>query len=385
MLCTGGLALLDALFGMAASQTIYFLGSKSTSRYGVIQRALGMRGAINLCAGVALALLSIANITSGDSGNTAIFWFTIVVSGIIYIAAETSRASAFTLIHLFASSKRYAFQATIDSLIHFSLTSAAAIYTRRVEIIILAIVAAKLLSLYIAGRASEQITKLPLAASKEIGESGDVSWHEITSHARALSTMGFIGWCSGFADRYVIAIGIGTISAGHYAVATGIATRIFGIISSTLTSHFRPRIFLAIGEGNPQAAKHATGQWIRVALFAGIIVFGAILLLREIIAHLLLGPSARESVATLLPIAAASLCITVLIHAIDNFYLASGRNSALIKMQIFSIVFTFICVIGLGAQYGIVGAATGKLISEFAKLAICTIGLRFASGSTRKR
>jgi O-antigen/teichoic acid export membrane protein len=179
---------------------------------------------------------------------------------------------------------------------------------------------------------------------------------EAWTYAWPLVPVAIVGWICSLSDRYIIVWFHGVRDVGIYSAAYGLAGRPIAMLSTTLTSVFRPPYFNAFAAERFDDARHAFRSWVLTTIIAGafvvvVYVFGAGLIVR-------IALNIRyRSVAPLLWYIVSGYVLMALSQVLNTASMAYKRTSASTISETSGALASFAFGIPLIAAFGIKGAA----------------------------
>lgn len=192
---------------------------------------------------------------------------------------------------------------------------------------------------------------------------------DIIRGALPFSMMGILGWCTANLDRFVVASTGGIVNAGHYAVASSLVARPYGILTSALTVKYKPALFkeeasLSFRSSSPFR------RWCGAAVLLGLAGIACFAMVAGTTAiQFVVGPIA-PTVTSLLILFAVAFTLTTVTHPIENSYLSYGRSKYLLSIQLGYLPLS-LCILGSFCFFwGATGAAWARVISEGLKLPV---------------
>lgn len=182
-----------------------------------------------------------------------------------------------------------------------------------------------------------------------------------------------LGWLGVFADRYVTAGSAGLVAAGLLAALSGSVGRVYATVSSGFTNLYRPDL-LDEAAGRKPEHERPLQRWLVQAVAIGLLGIGAFAVLGELFADILVRfetPGVNRGL--LMTVIALSQLFVLLTHACDNRLLAHGRSRALVGVQLAVLVAGLPLIGWAASQYGVIGAALGRVANEAMKLAASAV------------
>lgn len=199
---------------------------------------------------------------------------------------------------------------------------------------------------------------------------------EILWYVLPFSLMGIIGWLGVYLDRYVLSIISDISGIATYIACVSLMLRPYNILSAILTNYFRPKLFKARQESKLLEWKKCFLQWVVISLIFGSLACLLFYLLNSFIVSILLSEEYRSGTLELMTILSIGFCFLLINHAVDNFYFSNGSSKGLLLPQLMSIAVLVVGLIILSSQYGVIGAAIARALSDFSKLFITVFVIR---------
>lgn len=372
LLTLGILALLDGTIGAPINQSVFIRSCVPIKRKNIINL-------INY-ANMKFRVFSAITITTGviylefydKNENYLLSYCAFLAVGVIYSGLEVIRQSIAAVFNATSDRVSLAYQSTIDAVLYLALAGLSQFLSTGIFGLVLAIVVAKCVAIQIySTRMSESNAKVKVQTKY-----GKVRLlvliKRITHEARYFSLMGGLGWITSSADRYVVAISSGVAASGVYAVGSGLVARPYGLLSSALTTHYRPSLFSAIVKDDGARELEIGNYWLLTAIIMSSGGLLAFLFLSDIAVEILLGEAFRDSVVDLLPIFSLSMTFVVVSHYFDNKIIARGGSKKLLVTQMCIFPISMLLIAGGAYIGGAVMAVVGRASSDFIRM-ICAI------------
>ena len=179
---------------------------------------------------------------------------------------------------------------------------------------------------------------------------------ELKRYAMPLLPLAAVGWITSASDRYIIGGVLGLHEVGIYAATYGLILRPFGMVNSTFTSTLRPVYFESVALDDRPRSARILRSWLlaQTAIFA--LGIGAVIVLRDVIAWLLLAPEYRASASVMpwLALGFAFLCVSQTWNTVSLAYKASGGVTL---SEAIGAAASVALVVPLAWKYGLAGAA----------------------------
>jgi O-antigen/teichoic acid export membrane protein len=357
---TGGM-LLSAGFGDAAVK--YISACRGRNQESGVEGIIRTLFAINLTLGTAVA--------------TLLWLFTpLLVAHLPHIGADLrisyQRALSIGCVLLLVKVVESVFLCTQRAYERFDIAARFTIVTRIVTIGAAVVIAA-------AGRGTATIMLVTLLVSLvSLGAQMVIVWHglalrslmpswdrpaiaELFSFGCFSWLQGIVGLLTGQADRFLVGYLLGTHALTYYSISVQAAVSIHGIASAGLQILF-PYIAARLGILSIKAMRQRfaaafAANAVVVAILAVPLIFGAHLIL-----HLWLGEDFAAHASTTLTITACAFALVGL--NVTGFYvlMAMGRIKLLALTHLVGAVAMLAAITVLAPRFGIVGAASGRLI-----------------------
>jgi len=181
-----------------------------------------------------------------------------------------------------------------------------------------------------------------------------------------------VNWILNLGNRYILGAYNGLVDVGLFTVAFSIASRPFIMISSVMSSFFRPILFQA--ESNRDSSKASTifSYWM-----AGISIIGSLgvtgfLFFGDTIAKLLLAEEYRVQAPSLFKWICIGYALYGIIQTIENRILSFGKSRRIILPSIIGAIINIFAGIILIPILGIIGAAQSVFFSFFIQMLVIT-------------
>jgi O-antigen/teichoic acid export membrane protein len=347
MLLIGLFSLVDAVVCAPLNQVIFLdvCRKRSQKKFSEITYFLLPPAVLGLLIGVSMLTLAIFEVCT--LGRWAAY-AAIAVLFVLYIFSEVIRQTINAVMNASGDRKGLSIQALSDSILYFMFVVSSQMLIPGLVSLAAAIVSAKAITSYLCKKR--------------------IKAHEILKKSKYFGLMGGLGWTTSSADRYAVAAFSGVASAGIYSVGSGLVSRPYALLSSSLTTHFRPQLVSSISRNDTVSEKTTSLHWVASAVLLCLIGVFAITMADDLIANLLLGKNYQNSVSELMPVFALSMTFTVLTHFFDNGIIAYGDSKNLFLTQLVCLP---ICLglIAFGAWLGgAYFAAVGKLFADAIRL-----------------
>lgn len=363
MLTLSLLALAQTLVISSVAQSVFYIASKKGSAVFLAKFARSIAllrsAAVALVAGALLLVLPSVETENGPAFLAVTMLVT--ASG---LALDSYRSALLTIVNVDRRNGVYSALLTADAILAFAVSLAILSIRPTTTGFLLAYGVARGLSYLLASVAVR-------TGSPPVADEAPPNLREILGGSLPLSLMGILGWCTAHLDRFVVASAGGTVSAGHYAVASSLVARPYGVLTSALTVKYKPALFRQ-DSSLPLRAAPALRRWCAAAMglgLVGVLCFGVVAGTRAI--EVLVGPMA-PMVSDLLLIFAVAFTLTTLTHPIENAYLSYGRSRYLLSIQVAYLPFYLTLLGVLSFLWGTTGAAWARILSEGLKLPILT-------------
>jgi O-antigen/teichoic acid export membrane protein len=366
MLILGLIALVDTLVSSSINQSIFYFGSINKYKFFLInflKKRINYPFFIGFISIVVTILLSLFFNDSIMSHYLILFLIFIT-----YLLIEPFKVSLFSFLNIEASRKIFGIQVCLDSLFNF-LSIILFLYINASWFnLLIGVLSARYLSLL-----SNYIILKKVLSKTQINNfliNESLNSKVFFKYMFPISLMGFLGWLTGFADRFIVASSIGLVDSGVYSLATGVAGRPYNVLSAALTAHFRPDLYRNSDDTLNLKFNKTFYIWFFCSLIlgsCGVVLFA---FYGHFLVDLLISEIYREEISSLLYLLAFAYTFNIVSHSIENKFLAKNRAKLLLKIQIFIVMLPIIFIFIGGSFYGLIGAVLGKTIAEFLKTAI---------------
>jgi len=200
---------------------------------------------------------------------------------------------------------------------------------------------------------------------------------EFIRFAVPLIPLAILAWLTSLADRYVIA-GIGGMeAAGLYAAAYGLASQPFISLGTLVNTALRPVFFGAVARDDRSKERRTFALWIAAVAGGSAIGVVLVILLREPLVRLVLGPRFWGA-ASLLPWIAGAYAMQAVQQVFEARLYAQRRTKRVTLLQVVSSTLAVLLYLALIPGMGAKGAAVGIFC---ALAASCVVSIVIASGS----
>lgn len=369
MLLMGIVALLEAIVSSSIGQIVFYGMNKGGAADEINKLIIIFSNNIYkliLRIAVILTLVLLIAIIA----NKYFGWIFFVVALVpCYVVVDALRSTVISWVHASGKLSANGIFVSAESVIGIVICATIIIITDDFKYYFLGILIAKLFGLVIALINTNASTilindsKFDGVYKNIVALTKKVDKHQLV----VLPLMGLVGWLCGFLDRYAIAFSVGPVAAGHFAAATGIASRPYNILSSGLTNYFRPVLYRNLFDKS-NICKSPLTIWILVSLGGGAVGYLATKYFGVMLAGIFLSKDLANSVAPILPPLCIAMGIYVATHGLDNVCLAQGKSKWLLKVQligsiIFAAIISFVYIMKLGVD----GMVDAKIAFECIK------------------
>lgn len=325
MLLLSSLALVQSFFASALAQSVFYFASKQGGSLLLVKFAKSINVLRAAAAVVVASAVLVVLLPAKLNLEIPLF----MVGGILAafgLVFDVYRSALITIVNAEGRYGTYNALISADAILAFG--ASAAVLSMQPT------VSGFLLSYGLARGFSYLLTSTAVGRSAQtVGADTPPAVQEIIRGSLPFSFMGILGWCTSHLDRFIVAFTVGTVSAGHYAVAGSLVARPYGVLTSALTVRHKPDLFKLENSINA-IASNAFLRWIGTAAalaITGIACFFVVANTRAI--ELLVGPMA-PMISDLLILFSLAFTLTTLTHPIENTYLSYGRSKNLLWIQI---------------------------------------------------
>ena len=370
MMAMGGIAFVDGLLTMAFDQTILSLCGQihDRKRQRTIAAGLALRlvwvQAVIFCLSLLISVLLAIFFKWG-----LIVAFLLILS-FVYISSETLKTSMLSPLAANRRYSRFSLWTTVEGVSVLTITTCGLIFLRpNLLVFVSCLVTGKIIStsaLFVLQFKSKYFRDIDRVDVSHVQAD---AWQ----HGWPISLMSPLGWTATYLDRFILAAVGGLAITGTYSAAVGLVGRPYGLTSSVLTNYFRPRFYTSTtGEVDSGLRRTALIQWITCAFVIGSLGTIAFATIGKTIGAVLLARSYRADLTFFLVFLSFGQTLSIMTHALDNFILALGESSTLLKTQ-FGLAFITTSVLPVSMiAFGARGAPVGRCLAELTKFG-CTL------------
>ena len=379
MLALGGIALFDSLGVMALNQTLLSRCGPHSDSEQRRQISVGLSWNFLKWAGPTGTLLGLGVAVALIALGYPSYWALLPALMLLYIVAETGKAS---LINLLVLERRYGrYSAWIGGEAVFSLLGTAAMLLAwRADAIgfLTGYILSRLICavVFMAGFSPTHLRKVDLVHIHD-------EIQPALTYGMPIAMMGPLGWISSYLDRYILGGLLGTATTGAYVAVTGLVARPFGLTTTVLSNYFRPFYFQPklIHDGAQGCFRILRG-WVLASLCIGLTGTLALGFLGDRIVRFMLAADFRQGAPLMMVLFALSQTLAITTHAADNAILAIRGSRQLLRAQIFISCAT-LALIPVGIMLGgVVGGLIGRCLAEAIRL---TVVILIAASMIRRK
>lgn len=367
MLVLGVVALFDSFSVMALNQTLLSRCGPHSESEKRRQISIGLSWAYLKWAVPSGALLALLGSAVMIGLGYQKIWAIIPALIILYIVAETSKAS---LINLIVIERRYGHYSAwiVGEGVFVLIGTVSALHMWHADAIgfLAGYVLSRLIStsFFIVALSPTHLRMVDL----------DQTHEEIRSaltYGIPVAFMGPLGWISTYLDRYILGGLLGVAATGVYVAVTGLVGRPYAMVTAVLSNYFRPFYFQSsLTHEGAQGCLRILFNWVRASLLIGLTGTLAVALLGDWIANIMLAEAFREGAPLLMVLFALSHTLSNTTHAADNAILALRGSRQLLRVQII-LSFGSLSLIPAGIILGgVVGGLIGRCLAEAVKLSV---------------
>jgi len=171
-----------------------------------------------------------------------------------------------------------------------------------------------------------------------------------------LLPLGFFGWVSGMADRYIIGALLSPAEVGLYVATYGLASRPMLMLSSILETTIRPAYQHALVEGNSRLAQNYLRKWALLAFWGSSVAIMVAWIAHSWLANLLLGEGYRD-VSYLMPWIVGGYTFLAFTHVTNRVCYANEATQRILLIGAVGAALAVIIGIVCIKQAGLWGAA----------------------------
>lgn len=351
------------LFGAAVR---YFPESERGGYSPALRRVLNRFLGLSIVGVVSLAVIG-GLIWSSRSGIPS----TVIFILIVLVVADVGRTLEFTLFNSARRQRPLAILSILEALARpLLIIGAVLLFGPTVQ----AVLGAIALSIIVPLTGAYATGRPYLSGRQESIPSGLVA--EMCQYAIPLIPLALLNWTISVSDRYIIGwVSHDTAKVGVYAAGYGLISQPFILIQAIITLTLRPVYFSAVTQDEHERAKRIFHVWLGISLGACTLAASFIVLTREFLVSLLLGPQYRGAVVVV-PWIALGYVIYVFDQVLEQKLLAHKRTSEVLVAQICGAVASVVVTIPLVEQFGMIGAAYACPVYFLAQCAVAAKFLR---------
>lgn len=197
---------------------------------------------------------------------------------------------------------------------------------------------------------------------------------KVISYGVPFAPMAAFSWAANLADRYMLAYLLGTAVTGRYIAPFALASRGMTMANTALNDLFRPILFDAVNQGEPQRARRTFLNWVAASLVIGALGLLVIALLGKFLVNLLLAESYRSGALPILLWVSGGYAVYGITQIFETRLLSLDQSSRLLlPMSLGAVSNLLLSFIFISAN-GMVGAAQGTFAS-FLVQCLATLGI----------
>lgn len=168
--------------------------------------------------------------------------------------------------------------------------------------------------------------------------------------------LGFLGWISGVADRYILGVLLTVADVGTYVAIYGVVSKPFLQVGSTIELAIRPRYYQVLRAGDRTHVLRIERRWLLLVALASVSGILVTFLFHKQISLLLLGEHYR-SYSFLMPVIAVGYAMLLLSNFYSRICYARDLTKAVLQIELIGATASIFLAFPFIALWGITGAA----------------------------